>query len=1751
MKTNMKKITVFLLIISLLWGLLPAADVFASVQTDDMEMLTDIWNVNRDTFTLTDESRFFVIADAEPEGDLLQTAQLLQRQFAADECPTLDPMPLVWGQEDWATSGDIVIDLDVDSNIGAEGYRLEVTDIAKVVASDVDGLLYGGNQLLKQLRIAGSHSLQGFLCEDTPDTLQRAVSLDCGRKYYSKNWICNFIRELSWMGYNTLELHFSDDSGFRMDLWDEEYYTDTYRPANDFSWICGSNYTSWTLSAYKNDPDQGKYLTTAEVIEILDTAKEYHIDIIPAFDSPSHLDYLTWIYEQNYKADTTYSFYSTYDSKTYYAKDVKGIINYTNSSGWTTPLKWPYYSTVNVVSDHAKAFIFELYQDIADFFKTYASSTDFSIGADEVNLSTYNLASGYSFTWGFPDFVNYINELNGLLNRKGYTMRMYNDFMGSTTYQASGYDFADNIEILYWDSPFEPNTGGPGSNTEPVSYFVEQGSTIYNCIQTNTYYALRITGDGSDARSVHNRQWTFYHANEEDIYNEWYPVNFSEHGDYSEITEDVPVENLGGAYFLIWCDYACVSTEAQIWNGCYDATTKNTGEFYSLRDRMWSNITKMWNWDVNETVPFNTFAQLRDSYGDFPGCGTEINSCSEKTVLPAATQISSVYVAGCKAYDSYCQVQVLSDTPIMTLPCASTSEIASALMDTVSDQEIYTAFGLYQNEVGEWWYKVKTRAGKTGYLNADDTQFISVLSDDLTIAVDTAPSGHVQGQTFAVTGEIQSLYNGIISAQLAVFSGFSMAGDPIISDRVVASGKKVSLRNSNLTFEELPIGEYTYTVVTSYQSYYVNHGELAEQTSDFRLVEKRFLVLENAVDQTSCSHCYRNTILHPASCIAEGKMLYCCVDCGHVYEEVIGMTDHDYSESILYATCQEYETVRCTCVTCGYSYDAYSENAYSQWQDMKPEEVADALLQSKVVYRYSDYETIDSAASELVGYTQIGAFWEKQSEDTVCYVPDWPSGFDRSSELYAKYNQADFKVTAFETDTERRVVDSDDVTGYLYYHWCYANSYYSISYESGSYTTFHAYYSTTAPGNYTCDYSDMSYCTGHSACSDSQWFFVTSVNTQKYTDYSKMYHYERWSDWSEWSDIPVTATDTRKVETKTLYRYVVGPLADHQWNDGVCTVCALVCEHKMEKGVCAVCGEVCDHRFQNNQCLFCGFEKPVLDLCLFGYINGIHYGCEENSEVPEEFQFVNGQLILFVSQDSQVAVRSEDARYCYMADGGSEDPSSVRLYNVHSIVEGALLDVPGNMLVTFNLEDYGDDTYQLSFHAVPCPHEAHSPDGKCLVCKETAEHIFLDGVCECGLPCEHNWLNGVCTECAAYCAHAMHDLQGNCINCGCMVDHYYEAKVTEPSCTLPGFTTFTCCCGHTYTADEIEEIGHDYSNGVCTLCGETEPVVLPSVSLLYPALSFEDEVRIHVFFKGENLENAAEIGMIIYSEEVSSWSIETAESVVQGYQESQDAGIYYCSTNGIHAKALGDRLYFSVYYRTQNGEYVYSVLRNYSPSDYAYNHLENPATSAEVKALVVAMLNYGAAAQRYFAYHSDYPVNACLRDEQKAMVMEYAPTMIAPVKKPDGEKNGDFIAVSNSFTKKRPAVSFKGAFAIEYFLTPAHAPNGDVQLYYWDQSTYCAVDCCTAENASGVLTMSLRDDGQYHASIEGISAKDLDQTVFAAAVYSDGTTNYCSGILSYHIGSYCSSFASYENDARELAAVTAVYGYYAKMCFKN
>ena len=157
--------------------------------------------------------------------------------------------------------------------------------------------------------------------------------------------------------------------------------------------------------------------------------------------------------------------------------------------------------------------------------------------------------------------------------------------------------------------------------------------------------------------------------------------------------------------------------------------------------------------------------------------------------------------------------------------------------------------------------------------------------------------------------------------------------------------------------------------------------------------------------------------------------------------------------------------------------------------------------------------------------------------------------------------------------------------------------------------------------------------------------------------------------------------------------------------------------------------------------------------------------------------------------------------------------------------------------------------------------------------------------------------------------------------------------------------------------------------------------------------------------------------------------------------------------------------------------------------------------------------------------------------------------MVQSVPAASAEKQGSFTN-NSGFSSRKPAISFEGAFCINYFFTPKYAPAGDIILYYWDAEDYDANSVLSTSNATGMIVMDGSGTGEYRCDITGIAAKELSGAVYVAAVYKDASGNtWTSGVLGYSIGAYCSSQASKGGDIAALAMTTAVYGYHAKAYF--
>ena len=1210
------------------------------------------------------------------------------------------------------------------------------------------------------------------------------------------------------------------------------------------------------------------------------------------------------------------------------------------------------------------------------------------------------------------------------------------------------------------------------------------------------------------------------------VYNNYTETNYW-YNNY--VTSDMPI---GGTYapwcatFVSWCaEQARIptsilrrSTAAGVSSWCFDlnfyaggstlySSSDNSSKFLGYNytpkkgdlffTRTWSHVGLVVGVSGSYvlTVEGNT-----NSGGSAEGEGVFRRSRLISDLYFGVPEYVEDYTSSCTYYPSHCQIKVDTSTPINTQPCSESTANDSVNLGYASAGQTYTATGLYKNTYGNYWYRIESGYSKTGYIYAGDTTYVKQITTDLKLVDAEAPSAHISGTTYTVNGTVKSQYNRIEKASCYIYSGFGSSGSAVTGYNASVGSTQYALDGSdvdyNTSFGSLSSGKYTYEIAATYINYYATgSSSISSNTGTVKLMTEYFMVIPSSVSQSSCAHSYTTTMVGAATCLeggtqvkacstcglvtkteiasgshtygswttvsaatctTDGKKTRSCSVCGYVDTQTLQAVGHSYTTRTTAATCTQYAIYEFTCGICGDYYKRTANELATGWIEFLPGGMDASLFRTQTQYRYSDYETKTSTATSLAGYTQTGSSWIQSGTGTVQYVPSWPSGFSTSSSLYSTYNKAGSKKTASETATARTVINSDEVGGYLYYHWCYAGSYYSTSSSSGSYTTFHAYYDTTDPDTYTCDTSDMSYKTSHSTCSNSEWWFVTPVYAQKYTTYQKQFTYERWTDFSAWSASAVTASSTRKVETRTVYQLINAPtLAGHNYVNGKCTVCGVTtgCSHTYNSQIttaatctaagvktytCVKCGTkytesipATGHTYVNGKCSSCGAADPnaaTKSYYLFGYINGGDYACEGDYANLGVYKFTNGKLTTTFESDSYVGVKTGDNGSWYMTNGWlGMDVTSAVLYDTNTLTSADKLYVPGGVQVTFTLKENADGTLSLSY----------------------------------------------------------------------------------------------------------------------TTAG-TAPSTKPTIGLKYPTVSFEDEIVMNVYYTASDLQDVAEMGLITYSYKATNYGVGTAEHVVPGYGVNAADGYYYSSTAGIAPKDLSDTIYFAVYAKLTDGTYTYTSLIGYSPKTYASSQLKSG--SADMKALVVAMLNYGAAAQTYFGYKTNALMNADLTAAQKALVSSYSSSMIATVTQPSGSKLGEFVNDS-SYTKRYPTISFEGAFCVNYYFQPSKTVKGDVMMYLWSLEDYNKTSVLTRSNATKAVKMTLTSTGEYLGVVDGIAAKDLDKAAYVTFVYSDGTTNHCGGVIGYTIGLYCKSQASKTGTLAELSKACAVYGYYAKNMF--
>lgn len=325
-----------------------------------------------------------------------------------------------------------------------------------------------------------------------------------------------------------------------------------------------------------------------------------------------------------------------------------------------------------------------------------------------------------------------------------------------------------------------------------------------------------------------------------------------------------------------------------------------------------------------------------------------------------------------------------------------------------------------------------------------------------------------------------------------------------------------------------------------------------------------------------------------------------------------------------------------------------------------------------------------------------------------------------------------------------------------------------------------------------------------------------------------------------------------------------------------------------------------------------------------------------------------------------------------------------------------------------------------------------------------------------------------------------------------------------------------------------------------------------AVKLVSRSLLFDDIIRMRFYFDisatGITTTTPENSGLLVWTKEeyaaLDSYTVDTAGQQIRGLTASGDR--YYADTHGIPAKNMVDQLYVCAYVILSDGTYVYSDVSVYSPVTYAQRILAKESSSASMKELVVALMNYGAAAQVYFNYKTDNLMNNWLTDEQKDYA--WSEDMINAL--PTDTSKYTF-AVNDQIVWRAASVSFTGAVKQNYYFTiPQELLQNavNVELLYWTESDYNALSELTVENARKVAF----NTANCGAVIEGTAAKALgDASYFAVhIVYEDGEA--FSKICVYSAHHYARRLLSKDttSDAmKELAKALVYYSCKAKTKF--
>ena len=273
----------------------------------------------------------------------------------------------------------------------------------------------------------------------------KVISIDAGRKYFTLDQLKRIVDKASELGYSDVHLLLGND-GLRF-LLDDMTIT-----ANGKSYASDDvkNAIIQGTKAYYDDPN-GTALTQAEVAELIEYAKSKGIGLIPAINSPGHMDAMLVAMEK----------LGIKNPQAHFDKISK--------------------TTMDLKNEEAMNFVKALIGKYMDFFA--GKTKIFNFGTDEYANDATSAQGWYYLKWYqlYGKFAEYANTLAAMAKERGLQPMAFND--GFYYEDKDDVQFDKEVLISYWSKGWwEYNLASP-------QYLASKG---YKFLNTNGdwYYVI-------------------------------------------------------------------------------------------------------------------------------------------------------------------------------------------------------------------------------------------------------------------------------------------------------------------------------------------------------------------------------------------------------------------------------------------------------------------------------------------------------------------------------------------------------------------------------------------------------------------------------------------------------------------------------------------------------------------------------------------------------------------------------------------------------------------------------------------------------------------------------------------------------------------------------------------------------------------------------------------------------------------------------------------------------------------------------------------------------------------------------------------------------------------------------------------------------------------------------------------------------------------------------------------------------------